>query len=200
MFFRKFFARKLFRKVPQITIYFWIIKLLTTAMGESTSDSLVHNIDPIIAVILGGIFFIASLTLQLWVRRYIAFVYWLAVTMVAIFGTMAADVLHIVLDVPYFASTIFFTAALIFTFTLWQKIEKTISIHSIYTPRREIFYWLTIVITFALGTALGDMTATTLKLGYFISGIVFGIFFFIPLLGYKVFKVNKVFAFWFSYI
>ena len=96
------------RKVPEVTIYFWIIKLLTTAMGESSSDYLVYHINPYIAVILGGVGLLASLVLQLLVRRYVPWIYWLAVTMVAIFGTMAADVTHIVLGIPYFTSTVFF--------------------------------------------------------------------------------------------
>jgi uncharacterized membrane-anchored protein len=105
-------AMRVLRKVPEITVYFWIIKLLTTAMGETTSDYLVHQLNPIIAVALGGIGLAAALILQLVVRRYVAWIYWLAVVMVAIFGTMAADVLHIGFGIPYLISTVFFTAAL----------------------------------------------------------------------------------------
>src|SRR5205823_11208944 len=150
---------RVMRKVPEVTIYFWIIKLLSTAMGESTSDYLVYHVNPYIAVALGSLGLIASLVLQLLVRRYVAWIYWLAVVMVAIFGTMAADVVHIVLGIPYLVSTICFSIALIVSFYVWYKIEKTLSIHSIYTPRRELFYWITVITTFALGTAAGDMTA-----------------------------------------
>ena len=108
------------RKVPEVTIYFWIIKLLTTAMGESTSDYLVYHINPYIAVILGGVGLLASLVLQLLSRRYVPWIYWLAVTMVAIFGTMAADVTHIVFDIPYLASTVFFAIALAIIFCVWS--------------------------------------------------------------------------------
>src|SRR5205085_10724011 len=94
-------AKRAMRKVPEVTIYFWIIKLLSTAMGESTSDYLVYHINPYVAVVIGCVGLIASLILQLLVRRYIAWIYWLAVVMVAIFGTMAADVLHVVLGIPY---------------------------------------------------------------------------------------------------
>src|SRR5437588_4151201 len=104
------------RKVPEVTIYFWIIKLLSTAMGESTSDYLVYHINPYVAVVIGCVGLIASLVLQLLVRRYIAWIYWLAVVMVAIFGTMAADVLHVVLGIPYLVSTVFFAVALAITF------------------------------------------------------------------------------------
>src|SRR5215470_7620721 len=100
------------RKVPEVTIYFWIIKLLSTAMGESTSDYLVYHINPYVAVALVCLGLIVSLVLQLFVRRYVAWIYWLAVVMVAIFGTMAADVIHVVLGVPYLISTVFFSVAL----------------------------------------------------------------------------------------
>ncbi len=193
-------ALRVARKVPEVTIYFWIIKLLTTGMGETTSDYLVFHINPYIAVALGGIGLAASLLLQLVVRRYIAWIYWLAVVMVAIFGTMAADVVHIVLGVPYLVSSVCFAAALALIFVSWYATEKTLSIHSIYTPRRELFYWATIMATFALGTAVGDMTATTVDLGYFASGVLFAVLFALPALGYWLFRLNAIFAFWFAYV
>lgn len=195
-----FFSTKIFRKVPEITIIFWIIKLLTTAMGESTSDYLVHTLDPIVAVILGGIAFGIAMVLQFWVRKYIPWVYWLAVTMVAVFGTMAADIVHIVLGVPYVTSTIFFAITLGIIFFSWYKVEATLSIHSISTRKRELFYWLTVVVTFALGTAAGDMTAATFGWGYLLSAIFFGILFLLPGVGFKLFRLNNIFAFWFAYI
>jgi uncharacterized membrane-anchored protein len=188
------------RKVPEITIYFWIIKLLTTAMGETTSDYLVYHINPYVAVALGGMGLAIALILQLVARRYIAWVYWLAVAMVAIFGTMAADVVHIVLGVPYVISTVFFAAALAVIFAAWYASERTLSIHSISTLRRELFYWAAIMATFALGTAAGDMTASTLGLGYFASGILFAILFALPALGYRLAGLNAIAAFWFAYI
>ncbi|MDE2026597.1 MAG: hypothetical protein KGJ07_08995, partial [Patescibacteria group bacterium] len=196
----QFLTRQLLRKVPEITVFFWIIKLLTTAMGESTSDFLVHHIDPVIAVGIGAVGFTIAMILQLLTKKYNAWIYWLAVTMVAIFGTMAADVVHIVLGVPYLVSTITFAIVLTIIFFVWFRVEKTLSIHSISTSRRELFYWLTIVATFALGTAAGDMTAVTLNLGYLLSGIMFAILFGIPLLLYKFFKVNEVLTFWAAYI
>src|SRR5437660_7836807 len=188
------------RKVPEVTIYFWIIKLLSTAMGESTSDYLVFHINPYIAVAVGSIGLIASLVLQLLVRRYIAWVYWLAVVMVAIFGTMAADVLHIGFGIPYLVSTIFFAVSLAVIFAGWYGIEKTLSIHSICTHRRELFYWATVITTFALGTAVGDMTATTLGLGYFSSGVLFATLFALPALSYWLLGLNGIGAFWTAYI
>src|SRR5579872_4188596 len=119
------------RRVPEITIYFWIIKVLTTAMGESISDYLVHRLAPPVAVVLGGLALAAALILQLSVRRYIPWIYWLTVSMIAVFGTMAADVLHIGLGIPYLISTAFFAIVLAIIFVVWQKSEKTLSIHSI---------------------------------------------------------------------
>lgn len=191
---------QILRKVPEITIFFWIIKLLTTAMGESTSDYLVYNINPYIAVCLGGVGLVVALLLQLYVRRYVAWIYWLAVVMVAIFGTMAADVVHIVLGIPYLISTAFFAIALAVIFVAWYATEKTLSIHSIYTRRRELFYWATVMATFALGTAAGDMTAATLGLGYFASGVLFAVLIAIPAIGYLVFGLNEIVAFWFAYV
>ena len=170
-------AKRAMRKVPEVTIYFWIVKLLSTAMGESTSDYLVYHINPYIAVALGGIGLVASLVLQLLVRRYIPWIYWLAVVMVAIFGTMTADVMHVVLGIPYYVSTLFFAVMLAVIFVVWYRSEKTLSIHSITTPRRELFYWATVIATFALGTAAGDLTASTFELGYFASGVLFAVLF-----------------------
>ncbi len=188
------------RKVPEVTIYFWIVKLLTTAYGESTSDYLVNHINPIIAVAFGGLGFALAMIMQFSSRRYIAWVYWLAVAMVAIFGTMVADVIHIVLHVPYLISTIAFAIILAIVFTVWYVTEKTLSIHSIITPRRELFYWATVITTFALGTAAGDMTASTFHLGYFSSGILFVGLFALSALAYFLLGLNEIVAFWFAYI
>jgi uncharacterized membrane-anchored protein len=193
-------ARQALIKVPEVTLYFWVIKLLTTALGESTSDYLVHRLDPVIAVALGGVGFAVAMILQFRVRRYIAGVYWFAVVMVALFGTMGADVVHIVLHVPYQVSTASFALALALIFLGWYLSEKTLSIHSIYTTRRELFYWATVIATFALGTAAGDMTAYTLGLGYFSSAVLFLALFAIPAIGYFVFRLNEIAAFWFAYI
>lgn len=197
---KKNFALHAMRKVPEITIYFWIIKLLTTAMGESSSDYLVYQINPYLAVALGGVGFAISLVLQFVVRKYVAWIYWLAVVMVAIFGTMAADVLHIVLGISYLLSATFFAISLTIIFILWYRCEKTLSIHSIVTRRRELFYWATVMATFALGTAAGDLTAATLNLGYFSSAILYAGLIAIPALAYLWFGLNEIVAFWFAYI
>jgi uncharacterized membrane-anchored protein len=193
-------AQRIFTKVPEITVYFWITKVLTTGMGEVFSDYLITHINPIIAVILALIGLVGSLVLQFSVRQYVAWIYWLVVVMVSIFGTMAADVVHVVLGIPYVVSTTFFTVVLAAILVSWNAIEKTLSIHSIYTIRREAFYWITVLGTFALGTAAGDMTASTMHLGYFSSGVLFAVLLAIPALGYWLFGLNEIFAFWFAYI
>jgi uncharacterized membrane-anchored protein len=193
-------AMQAMKKVPEVTIFFWVVKLLSTAMGESTSDFLVFHINPYIAVVLGGLGLVVSLILQLVVRRYIPWVYWLAIVMVAVFGTMAADVIHVVLGVPYLISTIGFATALVIIFAVWYASEKTLSIHSIYTFRRELFYWATVIATFALGTAAGDMTAATLGLGYFPSAVLFAVLFALPGLAYWLLGFNEIAAFWLAYI
>ena len=193
-------AQRALRKVPNVTITFWIVKLLTTAMGESTSDYLVYHIDPYFAVALGAIGLLVALNLQFFVQRYIPWIYWFTVVMVAIFGTMAADVLHVVIGISYLVSVTLFSTALAIIFVAWYAVEKTLSIHSIYTVRREAFYWATVMATFALGTAAGDLTAATLKLGYLASGVLFACLFALPLLARRLFGVNEVFAFWFAYI
>jgi uncharacterized membrane-anchored protein len=190
----------LLRKVPEVTAGFWIAKVLTTGMGEATSDTLVHQINPVFAVGLAAVGLVVALGLQFAASRYQPWIYWLAVVMVAIFGTMAADVLHIELKVPYLASTIFFAIVLAAVFTVWYRSEHTLSIHTINTRRRETFYWLAVMATFALGTAAGDMTATTLHLGYFVSGLLFTVLIAVPTVAHRWFGLNAIFAFWFAYI
>jgi uncharacterized membrane-anchored protein len=187
-------------KVAEVTILFWIIKVLTTGMGESASDYLVHRFAPALVVVPAGLAFLAALAWQLRAPKYVPWIYWLTVAMVAVFGTMAADALHVGLGVPYVASTTFFAVALIVVFSVWQATEKTLSVHDIDTPRRELFYWATVLTTFALGTALGDFTAVTLHLGYFSSGLLFAALIAIPAIGYRWFGMNEVLAFWFAYI
>jgi uncharacterized membrane-anchored protein len=192
--------RQRFSKVPEVTAYFWIVKALTTGMGESTSDFLVHKLVPEIAVVLGGIAFVIALYIQFSKDRYVPWAYWLAVAMVGVFGTMAADVLHVGLGVPYIASTIFYAIVLAAVFRAWYLSEGTLSIHSIRTPRREVFYWAAVLATFALGTAAGDLTAVTFGLGYFASGLLFAAIIAVPALGYWRFGMNSILAFWFAYV
>ena len=187
-------------KVPLITAYFWIIKLLSTAMGEATSDYMVRTINPVIAVLIGFAGFVIAMVLQFRAKAYNAWIYWLAVVMVAVFGTQAADVLHIKFHVPYVASTAFYAIVLAVIFIVWYRTEGTLSIHSIRTPRRELFYWATVLATFAMGTATGDMTARTLSLGYLASGIWFSIAFAAVAVAHWKFGLNPILAFWIAYV
>jgi uncharacterized membrane-anchored protein len=193
-------ARFAASKVPLILVYFWIIKLLTTAMGEAASDYMVRTINPVTAVLLGFTGFAIAMVLQLRAKRYVAWIYWLAVAMVAVFGTQAADVLHIKFHVPYAASTAFYAVVLAVIFIVWYRVEGTLSIHSIRTPRRELFYWATVLATFALGTATGDLTARTLNLGYLTSGIWFSIAFAAVAVAHWKFGLNSILAFWICYV
>lgn len=193
-------ARPRYSKVPEVTAAFWVIKALTTGMGESTSDFMVHSMVPEIAVFFGGLAFAGAMYLQLSTERYVPWVYWLAVAMVGVFGTMCADVLHVGLGVPYLVSTLFYAVVLALVFGTWRRSEGTLSIHSIYTPRRELFYWAAVLSTFALGTAAGDLTAVTFGLGYFASGLLFAAVIAIPALGYFRFGMNSILAFWFAYV
>lgn len=187
-------------RVPQIGAYFWLLKGLSTAMGEATSDAMVHAMPPVLAVLLGFAGFLVALAVQFRRRCYQAWSYWFAVVMVGVFGTMAADVLHVALGVPYPISTAIYAICLVGVFTIWWKVEGTLSIHAVDTVRREAFYWAAVVATFAMGTALGDLTATTFGIGYFPSAGLFLILIAIPAAGYRCWRWNAVFCFWFAYV
>ncbi len=187
------------RKVPEVRFSFWGVKLLTTAMGEAVSDFLVYHMNPYLAVGLGALLFVVALFIQITLRRYRAVVYWTAVTMVAVFGTMAADATHIVLGVPYLYSSLLFAVALTAVFLLWYRSEGTLSIHTISTQRREIFYWLAVMASFAMGTALGDLTAFGLHAGLGASVVIYAVLFSLPWLTKKIWR-SETAAFWFSYV
>ncbi|THG30639.1 COG4705 family protein [Naasia lichenicola] len=190
----------LLSKVTQITALFWVIKVLTTGMGEAASDYLVVSFEPVLVVLITAALFAAALVLQLRAPRYVAWKYWLVVAMVGIFGTMIADVAHVVAGVPYFASTAFFAVLVGAILTAWKRVEGTISIHSITSRRRELFYWATVIAAFALGTALGDWTAHSLQLGYLGSGVLFAVVIALPGVAHRLRLLGAVAAFWASYI
>jgi uncharacterized membrane-anchored protein len=143
---------------------------------------------------------VVALVFQFRQRRYVAWTYWFAVVMVGVFGTMAADTLHVGFGVPYFASATLYAVILAAVFIVWSRTEPTLSIHSIDSPRREAFYWATVVSTFAMGTALGDLTATTFHLGYFVSMLMFAGIIAIPAIGFRFFRWNAIASFWFAYV
>jgi uncharacterized membrane-anchored protein len=186
-------------KVPEITAIFWVLKLLTTGMGEAMSDFMGDKSPPIAGAI--GIFGLSfALWLQMRQREYRAPFYWFAVMMVAIFGTMMADGIHDGASIPYAVTTPLFGLCVAAIFFLWYRSEGTLSIHTINTRRRERYYWAAVLATFALGTAAGDLTATSLNLGFFHSIVLFALIIVIPAVGWWRFKMNPIVAFWFAYI
>ena len=187
-------------KVPEITLMFWVAKLLTTGMGETTWDALAIGFDQAIAVSITGVLFVASMVIQFARRSYNAWAYWFAIVMVSVFGTTVADLVHNDFGVPYTVSTSVLLVLVALTFALWYRVEGTLSIHSITTRRREVFYWAAVLLTFALGTAAGDWTASTLHLGYLPSGILFAVLFVLPAIAYRFFGANAIACFWLSYI
>ena len=195
----RIFPAPLAAKVPEITLLFWAVKILTTAGGEATSDYL-----KTFGNIKGGgtevALFVVGLVLQFGTRRYQAFAYWFLAYAIAIFGTGVSDFLHLDVHIPYAGTTILWAVVLIAIFAIWDRSEGTLSIHSITTQRREAFYWATVFATFALGTALGDFTATSLNLGYLASGILFGVIILIPALAWWRLGLNSIAAFWMSYV
>jgi len=187
-------------RVPAITAWFWVLKGLSTALGESTSDFLVHRLDPPVAVVIGFVLFAVALGAQLAMRRYWAPTYWFAVVGVGVFGTMAADVVHVGFGVPYFVSVALGAAVMAVLFVAWFRSESTLSIHTIFSTRRELYYWATVVVTFALGTAVGDLTAVTFGLGYLTSAVLFAVLIAVPSIGYRFLRWNAVACFWAAYV
>ena len=186
-------------KVPQITVSFWIAKIASTGMGEALSDWGYARYGTFVDGAFGAVLLIVAMVLQFRTRRYSTWIYWLAVVSVSVTGTMAADGLHLVVGLPYTVTTAMYAVILAIIFVAWYTTEGTLSIHSITTVRREAFYWATVMATFALGTALGDLTAFTLKIGFFSSAVLFLVVIAIPLVAHWKLGMNSVLAFWFAY-
>jgi uncharacterized membrane-anchored protein len=186
-------------KVPEVIAVFWAVKILTTAGGEVTSDYLARY-----GNIVGGglelLAFVIGLLLQLGTTRYRAVAYWWLAFAIAIMGTGVADFLHLDVHIPYSGTTAMWAVILAVVFWLWHRVEGTLSIHSIHTRRREFFYWSTVFATFALGTALGDYTATALHLGFLGSGILFAVVIVAPAIAHWKLGLNAIAAFWASYV
>ena len=192
-------AVRLLTKVPEITAIFWVLKLLTTGMGEAMSDAIGQQSVPLAAAV--GLFGLAlALWLQLRQTEYRAPYYWFAVMMVAVFGTMAADGIHDGASIPYSVTTPVFAAITAAIFAWWYRSEGTLSIHEINTRRREKFYWAAVLGTFALGTAAGDLTAFQLNLGFWTSAALFAVIISIPAVGWWKLGWNPIFSFWFAYV
>jgi uncharacterized membrane-anchored protein len=196
---RRFLSEPVAAKVPEITLAFWVIKLLTTAGGEATSDYLALGSHVTGAAVEVGLLVI-GLIWQFRVRRYTAAAYWFLAYAIAIFGTGVSDTLHLTVGIPYAGTTLIWAIVLAGIFTVWYRSERTLSIHSIFTRRREMFYWATVFATFALGTALGDFTAVSLHLGYLSSVVLFFVIIMIPAIAWRGFGLNAVVAFWSAYV
>jgi uncharacterized membrane-anchored protein len=176
-----------------------VVKLLTTAMGEAVSDFVVLDVNKYLGVFLGFVVFVAAIAWQFRTPRYRTWPYWTAVSMVAVFGTMAADVMHVVLGLSYLVAVVFYAVCLTVTFVTWYRTEGTLDIHSIVTRRREVFYWLAVIFTFAMGTALGDLFAHTFNLGYLGSAFLFTALICVPLVAWRL-GASPVLTFWVAYV
>jgi len=194
-----FFAQPLAAKVPEITFLFWVVKILTTAGGEAASDYLALG-SKLTGAAIETLFLVVALVWQFRTRRYVAAAYWFLAYAIATFGTGVSDTMHLAIGIPYAGTTAFWAVVLALVFWLWYRSEGTLSIHSITTRRRECYYWATVFATFALGTALGDFTATALGLGYLASGIMFGLIIGIPAVAWSRFGLGPIAAFWFAYV
>jgi uncharacterized membrane-anchored protein len=195
-------ARRMLNKVPEVTLIFWVIKVLATTVGETAADYLNVdlNLGLTVTSIIMSVALVGALAYQFRLRRYVPAVYWLAVVLISIVGTLITDNLTDRLGVPLWLTTVVFAVALGATFVLWYRSERTLSIHSIVSTRREAFYWLAVLFTFALGTAAGDLVAEGLNLGYLVSLLVFGVAIAIVAVAYRAFHVNSVAAFWTAYV
>jgi uncharacterized membrane-anchored protein len=195
-------SRQLLNKVPEVTLYFWIIKILCTTVGETAADFLNTNLNLGLTgtSLVMGVLLIVALVYQFKTKKYTPSIYWLSVVLISVVGTLITDNLTDNFGISLVTTTIVFSIALIGTFIAWYKKEGTLSIHSIFTPRRELFYWLTILFTFALGTASGDLLAETLNVGYLLSALIFAGGIFLTYLAYKKWNLNPIGAFWIAYI
>ncbi len=188
-------------KVPEITLWFWFIKIMCTTVGETAADFLNVNLNFGLTgtSIVTGVLLAVALFFQFRAKKYIPTTYWISVMLISVFGTLVTDNLTDRIGVPLETSTIIFSILLAATFLIWYYFEKTLSIHSIFTSRREAFYWLAILFTFALGTAAGDLMAEGLALGYATTGFIIAGLIAVFTIGWRL-KLNPVLSFWMIYI
>ena len=188
-------------KVPEVTLIFWTIKILSTTVGETGADYLAVHVGlgaSLTMAFMAGLL-IAALILQLRARRYIPWIYWLTVVLVSIVGTQITDFMSDKLEISLYVSTTVFACALVATFAIWYGLERTLSIRTIVTTRRELFYWAAILFTFALGTAAGDLATEALGLGFQLGVMVFGVLIAFVAVFYTL-GINPVLTFWLAYI
>ena len=195
-------TKEMLCKVPEITLYFWIIKIMATTVGETAADYLNVNLGFGLtgtSYVMGGLL-VAALAYQLVLRRYVPWTYWLTVILISIVGTLITDNLTDGLGVPLELTTIVFSALLAITFAVWYASERTLSIHSIFTTKRELFYWAAILFTFALGTAGGDWATEGLSLGYLVGTLIFGGLITLTTILYYTKAIGAVLGFWIAYV
>jgi uncharacterized membrane-anchored protein len=196
------FGRQMLNKVPEITLYFWIIKVLCTTVGETFADFLNDKLKLGLTntTYIMGSLLIVTLLFQFISRKYLAIIYWLAVVLLSIVGTLITDNLTDNFGISLVTTTVVFSVMLAVTFVVWYAIERTLSVHTIYTTRREAFYWSAILFTFALGTAAGDLVAERLQVGYLMSALMFAALIAAAAIAHLRLKLNAIFTFWFAYI
>jgi uncharacterized membrane-anchored protein len=195
-------AMRMLNKVPEITLYFWIVKVMATTVGETAADFLSFNLHFGLTgtSVVMGVLLAIFLLIQLRSRKYVPWLYWITVVLISIVGTLITDNLVDNFGIALETTTLLFGLALLATFVAWYASEKTLSIHTIFTTRRELFYWAAILFTFALGTAAGDLAAEGMSLGYATSATIFGVLIGIVTIAYYFFKANAIGAFWVAYI
>lgn len=195
-------VREMLNKVPEVTLLFWIVKMMSTTVGETGADLLSSTLGwglPVTTVFVAVLLAIA-LVFQIRARAYSPTRYWTVVVLISVAGTVASDMLVDMAGVPLGVTTAIFGAALVGVFAWWWSQERTLSIHTINTRKREIFYWLAILVTFALGTSGGDLLGEALQFGYGLSAIVFLSTVLLIALLHFAFKMNAVFSFWAAYV
>jgi uncharacterized membrane-anchored protein len=195
-------ARQLFSKVPEITVFFWVIKVLATTVGETAADFLNDHLGLGLTgtTLVMSALLVGALVVQFRSERYVPVNYWVTVVLISVVGTLASDNLVDNFGVPLAVTTVAFAVALGLTFWVWSRREHTLSIHTIVTPRREAYYWAAILFTFALGTSAGDLVAEQLSLGYRLSAIIFGALIAAVAVAWARYRVNAVLSFWVAYI
>jgi uncharacterized membrane-anchored protein len=195
-------GRLMLNKVPEVTLFFWIIKIMCTTVGETAADQLNVNMGFGLTntTFFTGALVAALLFVQFRLRRYVPLVYWSVVVVVSVFGTLITDNMTDRFNVPLTVSTSVFAVILVLVFALWYAMERTLSIHTIVTSRREAFYWLAILFTFALGTAAGDLTAERFSVGYAASIALFGAMIAAITFAHYALKLNPILSFWLAYI
>ena len=193
---------KLINRVPEVTLVFWILKILATTVGETAADvlSTTFKLGTVVTSYVMAVLLLISLAFQLRAKRYVPPIYWIVVVFISVVGTLISDNLVDNLGVPLSSTSLIFTAALVAVFIIWYLSERTLSVHTIYTVRRELFYWAAILFTFSLGTSAGDLLSERLGLGYPLSAVMFAGTIALIYLAYRVKVMNEVLAFWLAYI